>query len=116
MDDSGIIPEELEKVIEANKGHRPRELTERKPYWGVLYVLANYQNPRGMCLPPGMILVVTAGLDNVVVVVVVVVVVDRCRRVIELARKYNLLVISDDVYNLLYHDKPPVRLFSYDYK
>lgn len=53
MDDSGIIPEALEKVIEANKDYKPRELTERKPYWGILYVLANYQNPRGMCLPPG---------------------------------------------------------------
>jgi len=41
---------------------------------------------------------------------------DRCRKVIELARKYKLLVISDDVYNLLYHDKPPTRLFSYDTK
>lgn len=41
---------------------------------------------------------------------------DRCRRVIELARKYNLLVISDDVYNLIHHDTPPVRLFSYDKK
>ena len=41
---------------------------------------------------------------------------DRCRKVIELARKYKLLVISDDVYNLIYHDKPPTRLFSYDNK
>ena len=54
MDDAGIIPEELEKVIEANKDYRPRQLTERKPYWGMLYVLASFQNPRGMCLPPGM--------------------------------------------------------------
>ena len=50
MDDQGIIPEELEKVIEANKDYRPRELTERKPYWGIIYVLANFQNPRGICL------------------------------------------------------------------
>ena len=41
---------------------------------------------------------------------------DRCRKIIELARKYNLLVISDDVYSLLYHKKPPIRLFSYDKK
>ncbi len=53
MDDNGIIPAELEKVIEANKDYRPRELTERKPYWGILYCLANFHNPRGMCLPPG---------------------------------------------------------------
>ena len=53
MDDQGIIPEELEKVIEANKDYKPRELTDSRPYWGILYVLANFQNPRGMCLPPG---------------------------------------------------------------
>ena len=53
MDENGIVPEELEKVIEANKDYRPREITEKKPYWGILYVLANFQNPRGMCLPPG---------------------------------------------------------------
>ena len=53
MDDNGIIPEELEKVIEANKDYKPRELTDKKPYWGIIYCLANFQNPRGMVLPPG---------------------------------------------------------------
>ncbi len=42
---------------------------------------------------------------------------ERCRRVVELARKYNLLVVCDDVYNLLYFgDKPPHRLFQFDKK
>ncbi len=53
MDDYGIIPDELEKILEANKDYRPRELTDRKPYWGILYALSVFQNPRGMCLPPG---------------------------------------------------------------
>ena len=53
MDDIGVIPEELEKILEANKDHKPRELTERKPYWSLLYVLTTFHNPRGMCLPPG---------------------------------------------------------------
>ena len=53
MDDHGIIPDELEKVIEANKDYRPRELSDKKPYWGIIYALANFHNPRGMCLPPG---------------------------------------------------------------
>ena len=41
---------------------------------------------------------------------------------IELARRYNLLVVCDDVYNLLYFDSPdqdvtsPKRLFAYDNK
>ena len=53
MDDKGIIPEELEKLIEAHKDYRPRELTEKKPYWSLLYALTTFHNPRGMCLPPG---------------------------------------------------------------
>ena len=53
MDEKGIIPEELEKVLESSKDYRPRELTDKKPYWGMLYTLANFQNPCGMCLPPG---------------------------------------------------------------
>ena len=53
MDDRGLIPEELEKILEANKDHKPRELTERKPYWSLLYVMTTIHNPRGMCLPPG---------------------------------------------------------------
>ena len=46
---------------------------------------------------------------------------DRCRKIVELARKYNLLVICDDIYNLLFFPTPdgstPVnttRLFAYD--
>ena len=35
---------------------------------------------------------------------------------IELARKHNILVVTDDVYNLIYHDKPPDRLYSFDNK
>ena len=53
MDDRGVIPEELEKILEANKDHKPRELTDRKPYWSLLYVLTTFHNPRGVCLPPG---------------------------------------------------------------
>ena len=48
-----MIPDALEEAIEANKTHRPRELTEKKPYWGILYILSCFQNPRGMNLPPG---------------------------------------------------------------
>ena len=197
LDDSGIIPEELEKVIVANKDYRPRELTKKKPYWGMLYVLANFQNPRGMCLPPGMHPFLPSPLPSFSPYFLPLpsppssssspflplplslsspppplppffpssssspflplplslsppppplsffpsssspflplplslvlrmdtyahcftcTCLDRCKRVIELARKYNLLVVSDDVYNLIYHDKPPPRLFSYDNK
>ena len=45
---------------------------------------------------------------------------DRCRQIVEIARKYNLLVVCDDVYNLLffYQDEASSirrkRLFAYD--
>ena len=54
MDDKGIIPEELEKMIEANKDYKPREMTDKKPYWSLVYALTTFHNPRGMCLPQGM--------------------------------------------------------------
>ena len=44
----------------------------------------------------------------------------RCKRVVELAREYDLLVVCDDVYNSLYFPDsfkdghPPKRLFAYD--
>ena len=47
---------------------------------------------------------------------------DRCQQVVELARRYNLLVVCDDVYNLMYFPSPdqdvvsPKRLFAYDNK
>ena len=48
-------------------------------------------------------------------------IIDRSRKVVELARKYNLLIVCDDVYNLLFFPSPdgsiPVcttRLFAYD--
>lgn len=95
VDDEGIVPSELEKVLQAHQDYRPRELTERKPFWAMLYLIPVYHNPTGVCLSP-----------------------DRCREVIKLARKYNLLVLCDDVYNLLHFpDKTaPQRLFTYDDK
>lgn len=42
---------------------------------------------------------------------------ERCREVIDIARKNDLLVVCDDVYNLLsYTDEKYPRLFSYDKK
>ena len=45
---------------------------------------------------------------------------DRCRRIVQIARKYNLLVVCDDVYNLLAFSQDEEsalqgkRLFAYD--
>ncbi len=51
--------------------------------------------------------------------------VERCQRLVELARKHDCLVLSDDVYNPLSwvpngangsFGDPPLRLFKYDKK
>ena len=45
---------------------------------------------------------------------------DRSRRIVQMARKYNLLVVCDDVYNLLTFSEDEEsaeqrkRLFAYD--
>ena len=40
---------------------------------------------------------------------------DRCSEVVDIARKHNLLVVCDDVYNLLpLNDVQHRRLYSYD--
>lgn len=40
---------------------------------------------------------------------------DRCKEIIDIARRHKLLIVCDDVYNLIYfNDKPPRRLYSYD--
>lgn len=44
---------------------------------------------------------------------------EKCRRLVSLARKYDVLLFADDVYNLLtYTDDgvPPPRLLAYDNK
>ncbi|KAJ3049923.1 hypothetical protein HK097_009097, partial [Rhizophlyctis rosea] len=65
---------------------------KRFPY--ILYCVATYSNPRGTTLPD-----------------------DRRRKLVELAKQYDVLVVSDDVYQTLYFDegkKPPARLSAYD--
>ncbi len=53
IDDYGVIPDELERIIEANKDYVSRKLNDRKPYWGMIYAHAAFQNPSGICLLPG---------------------------------------------------------------
>lgn len=54
MDKQGIIPEELETALQSHyQSHPPRELTQRKPFWSMLYIMPTFHNPTGVCLPPG---------------------------------------------------------------
>ena len=65
-------------------------------FWAMFYTIPTYHNPTGVCLSDS-----------------------KSKKVIQIARKYNVLVVCDDVYNLLYYsddDNVPKRLVSYDKK
>ena len=62
------------------------------PRPGMLYIIPTYQNPSGSVLPA-----------------------DRRRKLVELARQHDFLVIADEVYHLLhYGDPPPPPIASFD--
>jgi DNA-binding transcriptional MocR family regulator len=74
-------------------------------YSAACYLVPVYQNPIGTILSEGMFIPLT----------LISIYLDKCRRIIFLARKYNLLLFCDDVYNFHYYDeKPRKRLFAYD--
>jgi DNA-binding transcriptional MocR family regulator len=97
MDGEGIIPDELERRLETHLPTTSRESGGTKPFSSMLYLVPTFHNPTGACLSP-----------------------DRCRQIVEIARKYNLLVVCDDVYNLLAFSQDEAshilrkRLFAYD--
>ena len=53
VDGDGIVPEELEKRLEAHLSTRPREVGGNKPFWSMLYLIPTFHNPTGVCLSPG---------------------------------------------------------------
>ncbi len=127
-DTGGINTDELEKALESKVGLKSRELTDRRPFWGMLYLISSIHNPTGVTLTEGMCIqpigsrkLLAAKLAKFPVLLVIadllLFVTERCKRIVQLARKYNLLVVTDDVYNMLYFgDKPPHRLFQFDNK
>jgi DNA-binding transcriptional MocR family regulator len=99
MDEEGMIPQDLERALRENSGGIPQVITEEKPYWAMLYTVPTFHNPTGRLMSP-----------------------ERCQQIVSIARQYNLLVVCDDVYNLLYFTPPdrdgksPKRMFAYDDK
>ena len=94
-DKDGIVVDELERLMMEHSS-KLRPPTDKKPYSALLYCVPTFNNPTGSCLPA-----------------------ERCKKVIELIRKHNVLAFCDDVYNLLSFtdDKPPPqRLFAFDNK
>lgn len=86
---SGVDLKDLEQVVQEHKFTH----TDGKPFWGLYYTIPSYHNPTGVKFSPAL-----------------------NKELVKLARKYDVLIACDDVYNVLCYDndKPPKRLFSYD--
>lgn len=94
-DQDGVMVDELEKLM-MEYCNELRQPTDKKPYSAMLYCTPTFNNPTGSCLPA-----------------------DRCKKLIMLLRKHNVLAVCDDVYNLLSFgddSPPPQRLFAFDHK
>lgn len=100
MDDQGMRMDLLEEKILQTKLRTP---DHRYPFTAVVYLVPVFHNPT------------TKNMSA-----------ERQKQLVELARKYDLLLISDDVYNLLCYSspesndpetaRPPKRLFAFDDK
>lgn len=94
-DKDGMIVDELEKLM-MEHSNELRAPTDKKPYSAMLYCVPTFNNPTGSCL-----------------------LAERSQKLITLLRKYNVLALCDDVYNLLSFiddQPPPKRLFAFDNK
>jgi len=76
-DDEGINIQLLEEQLKCCRAKSQHVATEKKPYWAMLYLLTQFHNPKGICYTE-----------------------ERCKAVLELARKYDVLIFTDDVYTL----------------
>ena len=80
MTQDGIDLEELETQVrnQDRSSHEPKD----GRYWGMIYTIPTYHNPTGVTMKKSV-----------------------AQDLIKLARKYNLLIFCDDVYNLLSYNK-----------
>ncbi|XP_052859814.1 2-aminoadipate transaminase [Anopheles cruzii] len=91
LEQDGPNMEVFEELIEQHRF----EATAGKPFWGIYYTIPTFHNPTGIVFSA-----------------------EKCQRLITLARKSDILIACDDVYNLLHYAQPeaapPKRLFAYD--
>nr|XP_033329689.1 2-aminoadipate transaminase-like [Megalopta genalis]XP_033329690.1 2-aminoadipate transaminase-like [Megalopta genalis] len=83
----------FERIVAEEKSKGEFLLTDEKIFWAMFYTIPIFHNPTGSTMPP-----------------------ESCKKLVEIARNYSMLVTCDDVYNLLYYGdgNPPRRLYYYD--
>ncbi|XP_060574846.1 2-aminoadipate transaminase-like [Ruditapes philippinarum] len=90
--DDGIDLVVLEEQL---KKYRPASTEKCKtPFWSMVYTIPVFNNPKGYSMSP-----------------------EKCKALVALGRKYDVLLFAEDVYNLLHYSgepHPPPRLLSYD--
>ncbi|KAH8268793.1 hypothetical protein KR018_007175 [Drosophila ironensis] len=88
LNDDGVDVKDLEQKVAQR-----RFKSTKKEFWGIYYTIPMFHNPTGILFST-----------------------EVCSAIVKLARKYDFLVVADDVYNILhYGEKPPrSRLLSYD--
>ncbi len=92
-DNTGVDVDRLEEAVKSEYGMRPKELPQGK-FWAMFYTIPTFHNPTGAILSP-----------------------DKSSKLVDLARKYDFVVVCDDVYNLLHYGEysvSPKRLYAYD--
>ncbi|KAI6216268.1 Aminotran-1-2 domain-containing protein [Aphelenchoides besseyi] len=91
LESDGIVLEKLEAQLTQDLGDVEKDRAEGR-YSAAIYLVPVYQNPTGCVLSE-----------------------EKCQKLVQLARKYNLLVFCDDVYNFYtYNGVNYKRLFAYD--
>ncbi|CAD5112111.1 DgyrCDS1352 [Dimorphilus gyrociliatus] len=92
-DDEGMIIKDLQEKLEDMGKYI--KCSGKSDFKGMVYLIPTFHNPTSRTMSE-----------------------TRCKSMVELAKRENLLLFSDDVYNLLHYDhtakKPPSRLFTYD--
>lgn len=88
LKEDGVDLEYFEKML------REKQFSSsNKEFWAMYYTIPTYHNPTGILFSP-----------------------EVCEGLVKLARKYDILITCDDVYNILYYkdEKAPKRLLVYD--
>ncbi len=100
MEKDGVDVDVLDRKVAAEKEQmhlRGEDCEEgssngHKRFWAMFYTIPTFHNPTGVCVSPA-----------------------KSSRIVDTARRHDLLVLCDDVYNLLCNDggTPPERLLAY---